>query len=482
MKLTEVYRSILAGLHITATPEGLLNYDAFDGPVPLTVKIDGKEKRLALPTREVLEAADWDSVCPFHPLSEHLNRGTSPVMNALVKIGMLRQTEVISSLIMQLTELAADSKRHAAMSPKAQKILSVLPNIDKKTVEVFSDVLRKVDMSPDRRLISIYLKRKGVYKGVTSRVCVVTFPIFDQLSDPDRKIWGVQLRKKDVEALEALLQYILPDLDSPETYSAPSDSKAAPYFESFLDAYEKVATQLNSVINVNRKELTLVEKLKAPLWENVTDDLLTHRSEIPALEGNKGVPLDDSSLTSPASAPGVQTVTTAPSRAVPMGAPVEYKPAPPAPAPMTHHQPVVVQQSNNEESLADKLARRTAAVQGAAAAPPMMYPGQQPQMGYPMPAAQPPVNYPQQMQQQPVNTGIPPGYQMVMTPQGPALVPVQPAGMPMMGAQMPMADAPAWMNNPNGTVVAGATPAPPAGTPIGGYGGGISGGAGVLFG
>lgn len=233
MKLTEIYRQILKALHITATPEGLLSYEAIDSVEPLIVKDDGKNKRLVLPTREILDNCDWDSYIAFHPLSEHLNRGVSPVMNMLVKTATLRLTEVMSSLLEQLVELAADKSRHASMGPKAQKILSVLKTADKQMLENMRSVLKKVDLSPQRRIVSIFLKRKGVYKGITTRVCVVNFPLYDALTDPDRKVWGVQLRVKDAEAFEALFDYMLPDLDNPETYSAPSESKSAPYFESF---------------------------------------------------------------------------------------------------------------------------------------------------------------------------------------------------------------------------------------------------------
>ena len=92
MKLTEIYRQILKALHITAGPEGLLSYEAIDSVEPIIIKDDGKNKRLVLPTRDVLDNCDWDNYIAFHPLSEHLNRGVSPVMNTLVKTATLRLT------------------------------------------------------------------------------------------------------------------------------------------------------------------------------------------------------------------------------------------------------------------------------------------------------------------------------------------------------------------------------------------------------
>lgn len=501
MKLTEIYRQILKALCITAGPEDLLSYEAIDGSQPLTVKDEGKEKRLALPTRQILDSGNWDQIVAFHPLSEHLNRGTSPVMNTLVKIGMFRLTEVMSSLMMQLVELAADKKRHAGMSPKSQQILSVLKDVDKQTVENLSQILRRIDMSPQKRLVSIFLKRKGVYKGVTSRVCVVNFPLYSELSNPDRKVWGVQLRKKDVEALESLFEYILPDLDNTEAYSAPSDSKVAPYFESFLDAYEKVASQLNRVIHNNRKELDLVDKLKSVMWENVSDDLLAHRSDIPPLDGNKGVSLDDSSLTGNETA--TATTVSAPARS-PLAVSAAAAVAPTVTAPVMTPAVVTSAPANTslvgaavttsapEESMSEKIARRQRqmgvnnmpAMGGGYGAAPMMQP-----MGYntapqlPNCVAPNPFQTQQQMQPPQVQLVNTPNGQMyvMMTPNGP--IPVVPGpngawmpmnampgmapGMAMMpGMQMMQAvpnanmavGMPPWMGNESGTAIVAATP------------------------
>jgi hypothetical protein len=468
MKLNEIYTKILAALHVHPTPEGLLSYHAFDGPTPLMVTDGDKKRRLALATNDVLQAADWDHIVAFHPLSEHLNRGVSPVMNALVRTGMIRLTEVISSLIHQLLELAVDQSRHAKVAPAAQGILSVLPDVDKKTLANITEVLSRVDMSPDRRLVSIYLKRKGVYRGITSRLCVVSFPIMDELSRGDRKIWGVSLRVKDVDALEALMNYILPGCDNAETYSAPSDSKAAPYFESFLEAYEKVTDQLNRVIHVNRKELQDVDKLKTvKQWENLSEDLLTHRTEIPALEGNKGTVLSDGQLDTVVPTEQVTPTTPAPYHA----------PAPVTTTPMRPYTPPPVAApapATNMEEL--PLAQRLAQRQQQLAAPQGYYP---PPPGYaaPPPPGYPPQPYPPQPyppQPYPMAQAPYPNQPYPAAPYPPQPYPNQPyPGQPYP----PQANQPVWLNNPSATTVVAATPAP-----MPQYPGAINtGGGGVLF-
>lgn len=466
MKLNELYTKILTALHVKATPEGFLTYESFDGPHPLTVKDGNVNKRLALPTPEILKAANWDEVIPFHPLSEHLNRGVSPVMNALVKVATIRLTEVIPDLMYQLLKLACEPDRHAKMSPQSQKVLSALKDASPKTLDVLEKILKRIDMTPDRKLVSIYLKRKGVYRGVTGRVCVIGFPIVEELSGTERSVWGVKLTQKDQAVLEALMEYILPGCSDVESYSALSESKVAPYFESFLEAYEKVVTQLNRVIQANHKELDNVDKLKTKIdWGNLSEDLLANRSAIPPLDGNKGTILDES--------PSVESSSVQPNTPPPAPAPAPVlAPTPPPMTPIGYPQqppaPIQQQTSHPGESLADKLLRRQAELQHPQGYAPMGYPPPQNPPGYPpsYPA------YPPQSQQY-----APMGYPPQGAPMGypynqPGYPPVQ-QGYPMPGFPAPnMASAPVWMGA-TGSVVGGATPQP---INPGVSGGGVSGG------
>lgn len=474
MKLIDIYTAVLRALSVTADDDGRLYYNSLNGQVPWTLSKEDP-RPIVLPTREYLREADWASYAPWHPLSEHLNRGISPIMRATVRAATLRLTEVILSVMEQFIELGMDPARQAKMAPSAQKILSVVKQVDARSLKDFMHIVSK--MSEDRTgnlsVISMYMKREGLFNGVRSRVCVVSSPLLATIQDSERKPAGRPIRIHDQTMLEDLIEFILPDIEVMETYSSPSTSKMAPYFDSFITAYEKVATQINKVIQVNRKELKDVEKLKINLdWGDLAEDLQTHRSEIPPLEDSKGKELNDESVDMNTSAPQAAPAA-APAIHQAVRVPVAARPAHVAP------QAAPVADDSNL-SLADQLRRR----QATAAMPPPPPPGYgypappPPGYGYPAPPA-PAYAYPQQappayaqqpqMYAQPVQQ---PQYpQQPMPYQHPAAAPAmnyhRPVQQPQMYAQpgypMPaMVDpnAPPWMNNNNSTIVTAST-APP---------------------
>ena len=469
MKLASIYENILRALSVFPDEQGRLLYHGLTTQVPWTLSRDDP-RQIVLPTKDVLRAGDFTNVAPWHPLSEHLNRGVSPIMRATVRAANLRLTEVLLNLMEQFIDLGQNPERQLKMAPSAQKVLSVVKNVDERSRKDFLRIVSKMsdnkvaDLSP----ITFYLKREGLYKGQRGRVCMVSSPLLNAISDSERKPGGVSIRINDQTMLEDLIDYILPGIDDTETYSSPSTSKLAPYFDSFLNAYEKVATQINRVIHVNRKELVDVEKLKINLdWGDLAEDLQTHRSEIPPLEDSKGKQLDSEN----ADAAGVE----APAPAVP--APALYGSAPkPAPAAA----PVAPKASDDDGlSLAERM-RRHAASQAHPVMPPPGYPMAAPPAPYGAPG------YPQAPQGYPV--APPPGYPMAPPPGYPGMV--APGGYPMAGAPVfpgqpapaptyhrqptppmpmgypgqPMVDpsAPPWMGQTSSSFVAASTPPPAA--------------------
>lgn len=483
MKLVKIYEGILRALSVRPDENGTLFYEGLSKTVPWTLSQDDR-RAIVLPTREVLRAAEWDKVAPWHPMSEHLNRGVSPIMRATVRTATIRLTEVILSLMEQFIELGLDTERQLKMAPGAQKVLGVVKAVDDRSLKAFHKIVAKMvdnkaaDLSP----ISLYLKREGLYQGVRSRVCTVSSPLLTAVQDSERKPGGVPIRVNDQTMLESLIEYLLPDIDDPDTYSAPSSSKTAPYFESFLNAFEKVATQLNKVIHLNRKELKDVEKLKINLdWGDLAEDLQTNRSEIPPLEDSKGKLLNNENT----DASGIEVpapVTAQPAPAL-YGGSVKPAAAPrptPAPAP-AHVAPAAPVQDDANLSMAERIRRRQMQIAPAAvppgypppyAAPPGYPPGYPPAPPAPMYAAAPQPAYPYQpaapaaptyhrpVNQQPQMYQQPPGYPPYAVPPGYPPPPPGYGAQPMYAANIPDPNAPPWMGNNSSTIVAGESPAP----------------------
>lgn len=289
MDLISLYKAILASLNITASPEGLLTLQMEDNEFPAT--IDGK--RLVLPTRDVLRAGNWDNLMAFHPLSENPLRGESQVIDMLRRAAGLRCSLVLTDLMQEFAYLGRDTGRHKTIPPKAADVLSAVQGVDEKFVATLVKILERQEPAGANRLMSIYLKRGGTYRGEkAARVAVVDFPILDQIEE-EEEIFGVKLRKKDYEILKSLFLYILPDSDDRETYSAPSTSMTAPYFDALMRGFVKVADQLNAVVRTHWDMLkTRFDNPESLLidtsWIVHFNDLSEFDGQIPALDGNQG--------------------------------------------------------------------------------------------------------------------------------------------------------------------------------------------------
>lgn len=298
MRLLSLYKSILESLNVQADTLGLLTHRSFDGQTePVSVTVDGKSRRLVLPSPDMLSSGLSQEVVAFHPLSEVSNRGESEVFKRLKTMVSLRLTMTLMVLLEDLTELAANKSAHASLPPKLHGLLEAMPNADQKLLDSVQAILAAAVQGGKNRLINLYMKRGGTHQGRNwSRLAVVSFPILEELDNPDRKVFGVQLRVKDVPQIKALFDLVLPNSDVAGTYNAASDSMDAPYFEALMLAYAKLGAALNSIIKIAGKHIEDGNELKMDLkWVNELADIAEMRFEIPALDGNKGISLKSSS-------------------------------------------------------------------------------------------------------------------------------------------------------------------------------------------
>lgn len=286
MDINLLYKAVTGAIGLEADANGLLSMNV-DGQL-LPCELDGK--RMALPTQEVLKTADWDHVVGFHPLSENILRGESPILKKLRMLMNLRITYVASTLLSRLLEIGVDHDYHKKLSPTAAEFLSRIPNVDEKTYKALDKILDSLELVGERRLVSIYLKRGGVFKDEKfTRVAVTSFPITDQFEADGHEIFGVKMRGKDKESIKALFEYILPQADNLEVYSAGSNSSTAPYFHALCLAFIKVAKRLNSVVRIFKKHLENADQLHIDVdWEEMIGDLSIYRDLIPSLRGNEG--------------------------------------------------------------------------------------------------------------------------------------------------------------------------------------------------
>lgn len=289
MEIIPLYKSILESAGLDVDKDGLVSMDLSGELYPA----ECQGKRLAIPSAERLRSGEWQGLQAFHPLAENIYRGESPVLKKLRGLINYRIGSVLSCLMTELIEIAADTDSHKKLSPTQSEYLTLAPAADEKTVKDFNKVMKKNSNTGEFRLTSIYLKRGGIYKGEKySRLAVASFPITDNFGNKDHTIFGVKVRAKDQRTFESLFEFILPGASDVETYSHGSNSMTAPFLHSLLKSFAKIARQLNKITHKFRKHLEDADGLHINLdWEDSLEDLSKYRDLIPTLSGNDGEPL-----------------------------------------------------------------------------------------------------------------------------------------------------------------------------------------------
>jgi hypothetical protein len=313
-RLLNLYSTILTSAGLEADAQGRIYQKLAGESIPCTIG----EKSLLLPTPAVLKDTDWSSAIAFHPLSENVARGESPIIKKLKELLLIRATRVLDGLAFQLISMAANTQHHEKFTPAQLEYLTHLKDADGKMVETYSKMMGSATIDGKHRLINMYLKRSGTLNGTKyARLCVASMPLLDS-DDESRTLFDHKVRKRDFTSIPALFEYILPGIND-NAYSYGTHNKTAPFFHALMLSYLNIAKQLNQRIEMFKEHLVDVDDLLIDVsFEAEMGCLSDMRDEIPVLDGNQG---------------DVETQTQAPNTTVstkPDTKPVAPKPTTPA--------------------------------------------------------------------------------------------------------------------------------------------------------
>lgn len=285
--LKDLYEDMLDAFGLPIDEHGLVYSHLGDDAYPFIVN----GKRMVLPHRELLRQGLPDEAIAFHPLSENVARNAmSPMLKKLRLTANVRLTSVISILMIDLMEIAVDKNAHANLNPTQKKFLQQVPDVDQKTVKAVQNVINKVDPSGPNRLVNIYLKRGGEIRGKKyMRTGIAAFPITKEFNNEEHEIFGVKMRKKDMQAIRNLFYYIVPGANDEMNYSAGNVSTTAPFFDALMGAFGNVAWQLNTITKRFKKVLQDTDSFMINLnWFSELPNLDSYKDLIPVMEGNDG--------------------------------------------------------------------------------------------------------------------------------------------------------------------------------------------------
>lgn len=251
MNLLQFYEALLMTAGMSVSKDGNVNIILANRKDPMTIG----GKRLVIPTEEQLKTPDFSNRVVFHPMAENILAGESQAF-AKFRSAMVRRINlVVGTQLNQLMLLAASPAEHKKLTPDQSAYLVALKDADEKCVQTLKKILLQIPYDDNNNsLVSIYIKRNGMYQGhKTPRVAIVTFPFYKKLIEAEnsRELYGVKLRVRDWECIKALLEYIIPQIADPkEEYNAGSDSKIAPYTIAFMMAVNRIITVLNETTDL----------------------------------------------------------------------------------------------------------------------------------------------------------------------------------------------------------------------------------------
>lgn len=306
-KLIDIYKSILQCAGMVSDAEGFVSVKMGKDRSPARTS-DGKQ--IVLPTNEQLMNGDRTNRVIFHPLSENIMRpGESEVISKLRSVFNIRLNYTFAAISQSLLTLCASIDDHRKLSPDQSEMLSVIKDVNEKTLISFSSMmLHSLKENPEKGFVNIYLKRKAIFGDKTySRGGVVTFPLYNELLKDQDKYYGVKLRAKDRTALIQLHQYIFPGIDDPQSYNRGSNSDVAPFLDALMHTVMSVSSKYNDVIElfgpiIDSHEDLVFDGEWVESFDNL-QDLFPLIRQIPIQAGNEGKTNTDTMMVAPTQAP-----------------------------------------------------------------------------------------------------------------------------------------------------------------------------------
>lgn len=345
-KLIQFYRDVLDMAGLAVDNEDMVKTNLSDEPMPAIIKVNGDSKRLILPTDKRLKSTDWNSCIAFHPLNENpfLKQGESKVGEFIRRAIIYRVNIVAHCLMDNILELSIAPALHKKLNPAQLQLMTLTKDADQKTYDNYVKITEKLGVTNTRdNFASLYSKKQGVIDGVKyARVGVWSFPLYQSLMKSTGDVFGIKVRKKDLETYKALMEFIIPNIANEAEYMVGSNNQMSPYTDSLLRSTAKVVLQLNRVTDLLFKGKTFApadqaEGLHQYLtfntnWIDITNDISQLEKEV------RMIPIQDNQVdTVPQPTPQTNNV-----QATPAVQPVQAQPAVAnTGAPMYPNQPVM---------------------------------------------------------------------------------------------------------------------------------------------
>ena len=265
---------------------------------------DGKQ--LVLPTKDhlsnLLEEDEDGEIqvarIPYNPLNEDIVKGDSISLEK-TKLAVERMIGHNIAIVGEmLLTLASDKIYQKNTKGEINNFLASIveakgPNmkqiVDKKTIDKWTEIYEATLKAP-KGVVSIYLKKGGIKDGERyNRLAVMDSPLYEELlevqdsSIKEKVVYGVKLdRNKDSKILKALMEFILPDLNSNNCLEIGSNDRESPAFISLFKTYILLTERTNKLLKYLKHVSADVEDMivDLPITEDDLDNLGIYKKEL----------------------------------------------------------------------------------------------------------------------------------------------------------------------------------------------------------
>jgi len=290
-KLITFYTQILGLCGIKPNKNGFCNISWQGTEVPCVID----QKTLCLPTKERLEAFDFQTNIVFHPMSEVPHRGESEVLERIRKCFIEKMDNSIKIVMLGLLEIAANPSKQKDLDPEQLQLLKAVPGVTQECFTYFREkiVIAGIKGAPLMKFYGLNLRKSGRYKGKNvGTIGISFFPFYEGLKagKPEKA------KPAYLQIYQKTLEYIF-QLDDEEAYNRPAVSQLfAPMLTSFILTAGAAADSLNNVMKLFGPHIfSNDEELQSYLFEMDWADMMTDIEQLipdvkslPVQTGNGG--------------------------------------------------------------------------------------------------------------------------------------------------------------------------------------------------
>ena len=314
--LIEIYIKIIEACGAVVSEDDRLRRPFNGSLYPLTAKgTNGPNQQIALPTKVMLK--DQKFIAEglfFHPFSENILAAGEPrVLNAIKTQCIRAWSDFIKNIMEVILEISNGSVNPADLTEQQREVIEQVGKVDEKFINSFRNIIKKLANKSTRSgLVSLSLIKDFKYNGKKyKRGAIWSFPLIDELEkvkeecNRDKsikaRILDIDIRKSDLVSLTNLCNVVFGDEKVRSDAIGASDSKDAPYSESFVRAlyYLKRISKLIEIFFKGKHHVYSKEVADDFLKKNYIDlswlnddfkisDWKKECLELPQYEGNEG--------------------------------------------------------------------------------------------------------------------------------------------------------------------------------------------------